>query len=113
MAADDFDVVVFKVLSYLYQCIKDGVEPNPDKAQEFARINPVYWHAVVSDLVDRKLAAETTVKLLGKTQYHDLRITSAGVDYLSESPKMRKVKDFLGSALDVAVHVAVEATKAL
>ena len=113
MAADDFDVVVFKVLSYLYQCIKDGVEPNPDKAQEFARINPVYWHAVVSDLVDRKLAAATTVKFLGKTQYHDLRITSAGVDYLSESPKMRKVKDFLGSALDVAVHVAVEATKAL
>ena len=35
MAADDFDVVVFKVLSYLYQCIKAGVEPNPDKAQEF------------------------------------------------------------------------------
>ena len=27
MAADDFDVVVFKVLSYLYQCIKAGVEP--------------------------------------------------------------------------------------
>ncbi len=32
MAADDFDVVVFKVLAYLRQCIKDGVEPNPDKA---------------------------------------------------------------------------------
>lgn len=53
MAADDFDVVVFKVLSYLYQCIKDGVEPSPDKAQEFAKINPVYWRTVVSDLVDR------------------------------------------------------------
>ena len=41
MAADDFDAVVFKVLSYLYQCIKDGVEPNPDKEQEFA-----FWSSV-------------------------------------------------------------------
>ena len=43
MAADDFDVVVFKVLSYLYQCIKEGVEPNPDKAQEFAKM---FWRSV-------------------------------------------------------------------
>lgn len=113
MAADDFDVVVFKVLSYLYQCIKAGVEPNPDKAQEFAKINPVYWRAIISDLVDRKLVAATVLKTMGETRYYDLRITSAGVDYLGESPKMRKVKEFLGAALDVAVHVAVEATKAL
>lgn len=113
MAADDFDVVVFKVLAYLYQCIKDGVEPNPAKAQEFAKINPVYWRAVISDLVDRKLIAATVLKTMGETRYYDLRITSAGVDYLTESPKMRKAKEFLGAALDVAVHIAVEATKAL
>ncbi|RGM70765.1 hypothetical protein DXB98_09305 [Collinsella sp. OM07-12] len=113
MAADDFDVVVFKVLSYLYQCIKDGVEPNPAKAQELAKINPVYWRAVVSDLIDRKLVVATVLKTTGETLYYDLRITSAGVDYLNESPKMRKVKEFLGTALDVAIHIAVEATKAL
>lgn len=113
MAADDFDVVIFKVLSYLYQCIKDGVEPNPDKAQEFAKTNPVYWRAVVSDLVDRKLVAATVVRTLGETRYYDLRITSAGVEYLGESPRMRKAREFLGAALDAAVRVAVEATKAL
>lgn len=32
MASDDFDVVQFKVLSYLYQCIKEGVEPSPEQA---------------------------------------------------------------------------------
>lgn len=113
MAADDFDVVVFKVLAYLYQCIRDGVEPNPAKAQEFAKINHVYWRAVISDLVERRLVAATVVRTAGETLYFDLRITSAGVDYLNESPKMRKAKEFLGSALDVAVRVAVEATKAL
>ena len=41
MVADDFDVAVFKALGYLSQCIKDGVEPNPDKAQEFA-----FWSSV-------------------------------------------------------------------
>lgn len=113
MSADDFDVVVFKVLTYLYQCIKDGVEPNPDKAQEFAKINPVYWRAVIADLVDRKLVAAATLKTLGETRYYGLRITSAGVEYLDESPKMHKVKKFLGPALDVALHAFIEATKAL
>lgn len=113
MAADDFDVVVYKVLSYLYQCIREGVAPSPEKAQEFAKINPVYWRAVVSDLVDRKLIGATVLRTTGETRYYDLRITSAGVDFLSESPKMRKSKDFLGSALDAVLHVAIEATKAL
>lgn len=92
---------------------EDGVEPNPSKAQELAKLNPVYWRAVISDLVDRKLVAATVLKTTGETFYYDLRITSAGADYLSVSPKMRKVKEFLGTALDVAIRIAVEATKAL
>lgn len=113
MAADDFDVIVYKVLSYLYQSIKDGVKPSAAKAQEIAKVNPVYWNAVISDLTDRGLVKANIVRMLDSTSYGDVRITSAGVDYLSESPKMRKVKEFLGAAFDVALHIAIEASKAL
>ena len=28
MAKDDYFVVMYKILAYLYQCLKDGVKPN-------------------------------------------------------------------------------------
>ena len=42
MASDDYDVVVFKLLSCLYACLKQGVEPNTVKAQEVAGCNDIY-----------------------------------------------------------------------
>ena len=35
-------VVEYKVLAYLYQGIKDGVRPSAAKAEEVARVSPVY-----------------------------------------------------------------------
>ena len=34
MSYDDFDVIVYKVLQYVYSCLKQGVQPSLGKAQE-------------------------------------------------------------------------------
>ena len=113
MASDDFEVVEYKVLAYLYQSIRDGVKPSAAKAQQVAKVHPVYWDAVISDLSDRGLVKANAVRMFDSTSYGDVRITSAGVDYLGESPKMRKAKEFLGAAFGTVLHIAVEASRAM
>ena len=43
----------------------------------------------------------------------NIRITSEGVEFLGESPKMRRTREFLGPAFAAVLRVAVEASKAL
>ena len=111
MASDDFDVIQFKVLTYLYQCIKDGVNPSPERA--YAKVNPVYWSAVLGDLRDHGYVKADSLVFVDGERYSNIRITSEGVEFLRESPKMRRVKEFLDSAFDAVLHVAIEASKAL
>lgn len=33
MSYDDFDVIVYKVLKYIYACMKQGVQPSIEKVQ--------------------------------------------------------------------------------
>ncbi len=113
MASDDFDVIQFKVLTYLYQCIKGGVNPSPEQAQAFAKVNPVYWSAVLGDLRDHGYVKADRLAFVDGERYSNIRITSEGVEFLRESPRMRRAREFLGSAFDAVLHVAIEAGKAL
>lgn len=35
MEANDYHVVVYQIHSYLYKCLKDGIEPNWDSIEKF------------------------------------------------------------------------------
>ncbi|MDO4591026.1 MAG: hypothetical protein Q4B35_06500 [Slackia sp.] len=113
MAADDFDVICYKVLAYLYRCIKEGVRPSEAGAQEIAGVNPVYWEAVMGDLVDHGFVSAAVVRTMGGTEYGAVRITSEGVAHLEESRPMARARAFLGGAFEAALKVAVEASRAL
>ncbi|MDR2108921.1 MAG: YjcQ family protein [Coriobacteriales bacterium] len=115
MAYDDFDVVVYKLLSYYYGCIKAGVAPSLTKSKEVARVNEIYFSAVIRSLFDSGYVTGVRTGAWGgdTVLLEDVAITQAGAAYLSENSKMAKVRKFLGSAFDKALMVAIEATKAL
>lgn len=113
MSVSDFELGKYKALSYLYECIREGVEPNDAMAQEVTKLNPVFWRAVENDLVRNELVTAVEVKTLKETLYGNLQITSAGVAYLEENPGARKAREFLGAAFETALKVAVEATRYL
>lgn len=115
MAFDDYEVVVYKVLAYLYECIKAGVNPSIDKAKELAKVNDVYWNTVLDGLLRDGFAAASVVYAWeGHTAiYSDLRITQKGAAYVKDSSKMREVARFLGKAFRSVLQVAVAATAAL
>lgn len=110
MAKDDMHVVIYKILTYLYQCLKEGVEPNVYQAQKICGINPVYWNAVVDDCIDKGYI-KVPIKSPFAETYTNLRITSDGVEYLDDAKPMNKVKHVIGETFEVVLKSAIEVTR--
>ena len=110
MAKDDMRVVLYKILTYLYQCLKDGVKPNIQQAQKLCDVNPLYWNAVIDDCIERKLI-RVPLKSPFKDVYDDLQITLDGVEYLEEAKPMNRVKQVIGEAFEVVLKRAIEVSK--
>ena len=113
MAADDFEVVAYKVLSYLYSCIKAGVEPNVAKAKDIAGVNDVYWSAVVRSIESDGLAEVDWFSHWAGREVDGLCITGKGAAYLKDNSRMQAVRRFLGEAFNAVLTTAVEATMAM
>lgn len=50
MASDDFEVVAFKILSYLYRCMKNGKKVDIASLRQLVGCNETYFGAVVRSL---------------------------------------------------------------
>lgn len=110
MTKDDMHVVVYKILTYLYQCLKDGVKPNIKQAQKLCEINPLYWNAVIDNCIDRGLI-KVPFKSPFKDVYDDLQITLDGVEYLEDAKPMNRVNRIIGEAFEVVLKSAIEVSK--
>ena len=117
MSKDDFEVVAYKVLSYLYACLKAGAVPSEAKAREVSRVGEVYFYAALSSLQEKGLigpvkefrdAGGDVVGMAGT-----LSITIDGAAYLSDNGAMRRACRFLGPAFSAVLEAAVRSTMAL
>lgn len=117
MAKDDFNVVAYKVLAYLYACLKAGAVPSEAEAREVAKVNEVYFYAVVSSLSSNGLVEPVKefrdmngdiIGLSGR-----LCITMAGAEYLEQNATMKRIARFLGKAFEAVIAEAVKVTLAL
>lgn len=103
MARDDYHVIVYQILAYLYVCLKkgepvDGTQLLPDS--KMLNINETYWAYIFENMYSAGLIEGVTVTKAwgGKTAINDLdycRITPAGIEYVSDNSFMEKAKEFL------------------
>lgn len=106
MAHDDMHVVMYKILSYLYKCMKAGESPDLRMVGADALgINHKYWSAIVDELVERGYVKGFKVtEVPGLTPRCvtpvDPAITMSGVEFLMENSMMRKAYAFLRDAKD-------------
>lgn len=100
MARNDYFVIVYKLLSYFYECLKSGETPNIDEfGPEALRINNVYWCNIMDELlcdgcirgIDR-IDSTSTIKSI---VILNLRITSKGIEYLQTNSMINKAKEVL------------------
>lgn len=111
MAQDDMHVVVFRILAYVYDCMKRGVDVDKREiSADVLGINRAYWVEIVSELVHRRYIKGVTVthSTSGDGVYlENPRITMDGVEFLMNNSMMGKaaafVKDYGGHLASLAV----------
>ena len=104
MAKDDYYVVVSKILVYLYKKYKQkDVEENYIAPMTKAfPIKEEQLNDTISMLIDQGFVKGVCVKAWGgdivMIDYDSLKITPAGIDYLQDNSKIRKICETLEEA---------------
>lgn len=104
MARDDYHVIVYQILSYLYQCLKKGKSVERENLEhncKYFQINKDYgvyilYHMQKSRLIEGLVFIQLDgMELPFPTQLENCRITPIGIDYLCDNSFMEKAKSFL------------------
>lgn len=112
MSRDDYHVIVYKILSYLYACLKQGESIDIEylTAENF-KINIEYWYYILRHLLEYGyiegivlvpiLGLESKgVKLTSKTT-----ITPKGIEFLQDNSMMNKTKEFLQTIKNIMPNI--------
>lgn len=110
MAKDDYFVLAYKLLRYLYRCLKEEREADWDILAPNTRDFPIgeeYFVYLLSHLLDDGcLEGIAKVKRIGgPVQFREttgLKITPKGIEYLEENAVMKRAAEFLGPAGEIA-----------
>lgn len=119
MAKDDYHVIVYQILAYLYQCLKAGKDIDPkmlgaDSAYFKANgqeVNRRYWAYIVYHLQTAGL-----IEGVGFAEIDNLphpypvnldrcMITPLGIEYLTDNSFLQKAKEFLKDVKAIAPFV--------
>lgn len=102
VSKDDMHVVMYKIMAYLYSCMKSGEIPNPDFYRcdgSVLHIPYQYWASIIDQLVDHGyVKGFVVIPMFGGELVIDEdnpRITMEGVEFLNSNSMMKKALSFL------------------
>ena len=107
MSKDDYYVIAYKLLSYLYSCLKNGDYPINTKNLTHdsyilkISINELYWEYIVRHLyeegyIDGVDIIDVCSPTLPEVKINSwIEITPSGIDFLNNISNMIKVKELL------------------
>ncbi|MBS4462826.1 MULTISPECIES: YjcQ family protein [unclassified Facklamia] len=106
MAKDDYFVIVYQLLKYLYECVKCGVKPDPEKLTAmYFNVPDNYWAYILISLKDdqyiKGIKTIPTKDGILFSDLSDLMITPKGIQYLFENSLLEKAKKTLKDLKDV------------
>ena len=95
MAKDDYFVIAYKILKYLYECLKQGKQPDMGVLDaDFFSVGSQYWGYIIRNLHEEGYLAGVAVLDGGFAGIRpDVEITPKGIQYLEENSMFRKVKE--------------------
>ncbi len=105
MARNDYHVIVYQILAYLYHCLKNGTEVDPEMIEYDSRLikagNETYWNYIIWNMYQSGLSDGITFVHLDDYRYPKpqelakCQITPTGIEYLCDNSFMEKAKQFL------------------
>jgi hypothetical protein len=106
MAKDDYFVIAYKLLKYLYDCLKKGVKPSAEVLDaDYFTIGTEYWEYILSGLfTDGYIVGVVLVPIRGRLEpgvkiTPAIKITPKGIQHLEENSMFQKIK---GAVKDIA-----------
>lgn len=117
MAKDDYHVIVYQILSYLYQQLKRGNAADPECLRHEGKlffIPEKYWEYIIYNLVNDGLVSgikirersfvggETALDFIG---LENAQITPKGIEYLTDNSFMEKAKNLLKDVKSIVPFV--------
>lgn len=116
MAQNEMEVIMYKILSYLYECMKAGKRPRMEDmccSCQMFRISQEYWNQIMKELIDCGYV-KGFMHIPNKDRHSIFMLDNAGITYkgrefLCENGRMQKVGNFLGSAFAVLLDGIVAA----
>lgn len=104
MVKDDYDVIVYQILAYLYNCLKKDITIDSQYLQaqgELFNINDTYWRFIIYNLSHDGLIDGVILQTVWGEKYpivenlKDTGITPKGIQYLTDNSFMKKAKELL------------------
>ncbi|MFA9376240.1 MAG: YjcQ family protein [Lachnotalea sp.] len=104
MAKDDYYVIAYRILAYLYSCLKKGERVDINYIQSETDEFPIgrgYWEYIMRHLFeDGYIEGVMLVPICGKDApgvklTNGVMITPLGIEFLQNNSAMSKAKDFL------------------
>lgn len=103
MAKNDMEVIMYKILRYLYECMKLGVEPELEQFAWNSKLFDIpqsYWCKIIATLVRKGYI--TGFVVVDKTKDAPMlqtdrpfEITFEGVQFLEENSRVQKAKNIV------------------
>lgn len=109
MAKDDYFVLVYKFLSYLYKCLKSSKTPQDNylhwQTKDFPIEEQYFSYLVENLLKDEYIENAVIIPIDGASSIvrieSDIRITPKGIEYLEENSKMKKVAGTIKDVIEI------------
>ena len=113
MAKDDYYVIVYKILSYLYMKLKRGEPIEPEMLMYdggLFSINRQYWVYILDNMLDQGYIRGMHNVRVGegyyvKEQLANCEITPKGIGYLCDNSLMEKAKQFLKDIKEITPFI--------
>lgn len=107
MSKDDYFVIVYRLLKYLYGCLKKSKMPSMEVLDaDFFSIDTPYWEYIITSLhTEGYISGVVLFPVMGKREdgvkiTPQIKITPKGIQYLQENSMLQKVKE---AVKDIAV----------
>lgn len=110
MARDDYFVIVYKILKYLYECLKSGETPdiyNILTAETYG-VNQSYFEYIITELFEEEyIKGVSMINAIGRVTpvikiTPNITIKPKGIEYLQDNSTIAKAKNFLKEIKETA-----------
>lgn len=103
MAKDDYHVIVYQILAYLYVQLKAGEKVDVkllEADSNYLNINKIYWTYIIENLYNQGLVSGVVINKawggdISLIDIKDIMITPKGIEYLTDNSFLNKAMEFL------------------